>query len=202
MTRVLALDQATRSGWTFGGTKLDLRQWKSGHFSAPRRDEEGERLNLIYDNCLCLIDEHQPDLVAYEEPFDPTWDALEALKKGKQPRSNFNRTTLTFLERVKGAVMMAASRRSVPTEGYSPRQWQATLQLPKTPAADPRWDESTQVKLRQKWRKQAIFKRVLALGGRITTEDEADSWGICLHACHGKVANARAQTDLFEKVVL
>lgn len=204
MTKVLALDQATRTGWTVGGAKINLPQWISGHFHAPKRDEEGERLCLIEDSCLSLIDDHRPDLIVYEEPFDPTWDALEALKKGKEPRSNFNRNTLAFLQRVKGAVMMAAARRGIPTESYTPRQWQSILEMPKGPELIPQHiatDPQALVQYRQKWRKKLIFDRCRKLGARIETSDEADSWAMCLYACHGKAGAARAQTDLFAREV-
>lgn len=200
MTRVLALDQSTgRTGWTYGGSKIPLSDWKSGHFRAPRRDEEGERLIIIHDSLLSLIDEHAPDLVAYETPFDPTFDILEALKKGKQPRSNFNRRTMDLLQGVKAAVTMAAARRNLPTETYPPRSWQATLQLPKAPAFAT-MEPAHLIRVRQKWRKQAIFKRVRQMGGQVETEDEADSWGLAFHVLHGAPGAKRAQMSLLESL--
>lgn len=195
MTNVLALDQATRSGWTFGGTKIPLKDWKSGHFKAPKRDEEGERLIIVHDSVLSLIDQYGPDLIAYEQMFDPTFTDA---KDGKE-RPNFNRHTMNFLQRVAGAVMMAAARRSIPTECYPPQSWQATLQLPKPPFFEV--EGEALIRARQKWRKKAIYQKVRAMGAQVETEDEADSFGICLHACHGKPAVSRAQEDLFAREV-
>lgn len=188
MTKVLGFDQATRCGWTFGGTKIPLPQWLSGHFRAPKRDEEGERLIILEDGALSLIDRFGPDLIAYEEPFDPTWDAIAAIKAGKEPRQGYSRATMQFLQRVKGAIIMAAARRSVPTESYPPRSWRATLKLPPKPVgAD------------SEWIKRATRDAVRRLGATVETFDEADAWGICFHACHGKAGIERATVDLFAK---
>lgn len=199
MTKVLALDQATKTGWTFGGTKIELREWKSGRFKAPKRDELGERLLVVYDSVLSLIDEFDPDVLAYEQPYDPTHDAVAAVRAGKEPRGGYSRDTMNFLQGVKAAVAMAASRRSVPTESYPPQSWQSTLQLPKAPMFEAEGDAL--IRAKQRWRKKAILTKVRSLGAKVETEDEADSWGICLHACHGKAAVARAQQDLFAMAV-
>ena len=190
MTKVLAFDQATTTGWTFGGTQIDLKDWKSGRFKAPKRDEEGERLCIIEDGALSLIDEFEPDLIAYEEPYDPTWDAVTAAKKGKPIRRGFDRKVMQFLQRVKGAIIMAAARRSIATESYQPRTWQATLKVPAQKPFDAPND----------WKKRAVMEHVRRMGGKVETFDEADSFGICYHACHGKAGIKRATDDLFERV--
>ena len=199
MTKVLALDQATKTGWTFGGTKIPLHEWKSGHFKAPKRDELGERLLVVFDSVISLIETYQPDLLAYETPYDPTYDAVSAVKAGKEPRGGYSRETMNFLQGVKAAVAMAASRCSVPTESYPPQSWQATLQLPRAPFFEGEGDAL--IRRKQKWRKQTILAKVRSMGATVETEDEADSFSICLHACHGRAANARAQTDLFAREV-
>lgn len=191
MTRILAIDQATQTGWTFGGSNLDLADWPSGHFRAPKRPEEGERLIIIEDSLLELIDKYDPDVLVYEEPYDPTWDAVAAAKKGKQPRSGYNRSTMQFLQRVKGCVLMAAARRSIPTESYPPRSWQATLNLPTLP-----YDPTDPNR-----KKKMVREAVRRMGANVSTFDEADSWGLCFHALHGKPGQARKQADLFEKAM-
>ena len=186
--KILAFDQATTSGWTFGGTKLDLREWKSGHFKAPKRDSEGDRLIIIEDSALSLIDEYGPDLIVWEEPYDPSWDAVAAARAGKPARQGYSRSTMQFLQRVKGAIMMAAARRSLATESYQPRTWRATLKLPHRPPGAP-----------SDWIKKETLATVKRLGGNVKTFDEADSWGICFHALHGKAGIQRATIDLFER---
>src|SRR4029453_3864414 len=99
-TKVLALDQATRTGWCVGGSQLPFQDWQFGHFSAPPRDDLGERLLIVYDTVPKLIQSHSPDLVAYELPYDPTHEAIEDLKKGKAPRGNYSRGTMNFLQHV------------------------------------------------------------------------------------------------------
>ncbi len=203
--KVLAIDQATNSGWTFGASNLPFDQWVSGHFRAPKRDEEGERLIIIEDSVLALIDEYQPDLLAYESPYDPSWDAVNAAKAGKEPRHGYDRKTMQFLQRVKGALMMAAARRSLPTESYPPQSWQATLRLPKISNAQ--WEawsalpDARRQAARRKWKKEIIKATIERLGGNVGTFDEADSWGIAFHALHGKAGARRAQTDLFARIV-
>ena len=184
MTRVLALDQATTTGWCCAGTGIALSEWTCGHFRAPKRPFEGQRLIIIHDHVLVLIDDWKPDVVALEAPFDPT---VQDMKAGIE-RPQFNRATMQFLQRVKAAVLMAAARRSIPTEEYQPRTWRATLKLPQRPPdAD------------SKWLKQQTVAVIRRLGIAIKTNDEADAAGIAFHACHGKAGVKRAADDLFAR---
>jgi Holliday junction resolvasome RuvABC endonuclease subunit len=188
MTKVLAFDPATTTGWTFGGTSIDLPDWSSGHFKAPKRPEEGERLIIIEDGALGLIRQYEPDLIVFEEPYDPTQDMIRELKAGKPARMLSNQKTIHFLQRVKGAILMAAARSSLPTEGYWPRSWRATLRLPKRPdGAD------------SQWIKKATRDAVQRMGATAQTFDECDAWGLCFHAIHGKPGVERATNDLFER---
>lgn len=201
MTKVLALDQATTSGWCFGGTKIDLKDWQIGRFQAPKRPEVGERLLIVFDSTRALIERFKPDLMAFEAPYDPTYDAIADARAGKEQRVFANRDTMNFLQQVAGAIQMAAARHGVPTEAYPPQSWQSTLKLPPPPpslveevAAMP--DEKKRFAAKRKWKKAEIVRAVQRLGGMVDTSDEADAWGICLHACHGKPAVKRAQGDL------
>jgi Holliday junction resolvasome RuvABC endonuclease subunit len=200
--KVLALDQATRTGWCVGGSDLPFREWQFGNFVAPPRDELGERLLVVYDTVRRLIDRHHPDLVAHELPYDPTHQAVEDMKKGKEPRGNYSRSTMNFLQHVLAAVQMAAARSRTPTEAYAPQAWYSTLKLPETPkiflAKDglTPLDGDALILARKKWRKRIVFNRALAFGAPVQTEDEGDAFGICLHALHGKPASERAQLDL------
>ena len=202
---VLALDQATRTGWTVGGSKIELTDWVSGHFKAPKRDEEGERLNIVYDETLALIEKYQPDLVAYERMFNPTFTDA---KRGVE-RQQFNVEIMAFLERVAGAVKMAAARTSTPTEAVRPQSWQATLKLPrKSTLAELHLNERPDFKnplpelSDPQWKKKMTMRAVRMLGAHVTTFDEADSWGICYHCLHGKPAVERATNDLFARALL
>ena len=208
-TKVLALDQATRTGWCVGGTQLPFAEWQFGFFKAPPRDELGERLLIVYDTVRGLIKEHKPDLVAYETPYDPTYDVVEALKQGKTPRTTgTNRGTMNFLQQVRGAVAMAAARTSTPTEEYTPQSWAATLRLPEAPKIFLGKDRLTPldgealITARKKWRKRAIFQRALQFGCLVQIEDEGDAFGICLHALHGRPASERAQLSLLDEAGL
>lgn len=201
MTTVLAFDQATLTGWTFGGTKIELKDWQSGHFQSPKRPEVGERLLIVYDSARSLIERFKPDLMAWEIPYDPTWDAVNDARAGKEQRVFANRDTMNFLQQVAGAIQMAAARHGVPTEAYPPQSWQATLKLPPPPPSVAEelaamTDERKRFAAKRKWKKAEIVRAVQRLGGDVKTSDEADAWGICLHACRGKPAVKRAQGDL------
>lgn len=199
--RILAFDQASLSGWCFGGSKIDFKDWETGHFQAPKRPEVGERLLIVFDSARKLIERFKPDLMAWETPYDPTWDAVKDAREGKEQRVFANRDTMNFLQQVAGAIQMAAARHGVPTESYPPQSWQSTLKLPPPPPSmTEEWaamtDEKKRFAARRKWKKEEIVRAVIRLGGKVQTSDEADAWGICLHACHGKPAAKRAQGDL------
>lgn len=190
MTSVLAIDQSsTNNGWTFGSTSLDLKAWTTGKFRVPKRPEIGERLIIMEDTLLELIDRFDPDLLVHEKPFDPTWSEAKADHAGKPVRRQFNRKTMQLLQKVEGVVLMAAARRGLAVEAYEARSWQATLNLPKV-AYDPS-DANAKKKL--------VRQAVRMMGANVETFDEADSWGICYHALHGKPGMERAQHDLFER---
>lgn len=190
MTKTLAIDQSsTNNGWTFGSPQLDLRAWTTGKFRTPKRPEIGERLIIMEDTLLELIDRFDPDLLAYEKPFDPTWSEAKKEQEGKKVRRQFNRKTMQLLQKVEGVVLMAAARRDLPVESYQARSWQATLNLPFV-----EYDEKDPNR-----KKKVIRDAVRRMGADVSTFDEADSWGICYHACHGKPAAERAQGDLFAR---
>lgn len=202
--KVLAFDQATVTGWCFGTTSLKLKDWPVGRFRAPKRPHEGERLIIIEDSALDLIDRYDPDFLAYEEPYDPSWDNAQRAKRGEEIRAEYNRTTMNFLQGVKHALLMAAARKSIPIEGYPTRSWRSILQLPKPPSFDEiamrlaqeakehqtkEWMRNWQ----RKWTKTMTLRKVKMLGGQVETEDEADAFGIAMYALHGKPGDQRKQ---------
>ncbi len=209
MTTALAFDQATTTGHSFGGTNIPLDRWISGHFRALKRPLEGERLVLIEDEALKLIDLYKPDLVIYEEPWNPMYSMMQAARAGKAQRQNVaNPETLAFLEHVKAAILMAAARRSVPTEGYAPRTWRSALKLPSAPrltledikAKAEIADPETAPKRDPNFIKKLTLEAVRRLGAKVATYDESDSWGLLFYALHGKAGAARAQDDLLARV--
>lgn len=201
---VLALDQATKTGWTVGSPRLAFNEWTSGFFKAPKRPDEGERLIIIEDSVLALIDAYKPSLIAMERRFNPTRDAIEAARQGREARVGFDLTTMDFLTKVQAAVQMAAARRSLPIEDYAAQSWRATLKMPKAPDyLKEEWaalGPGKEYAARKKWIKATVVKLVKQYGGKVEGHDEADSWGICLHACHGEPAAKRAQGDLLSLV--
>lgn len=205
MTTALAFDQATTTGYTFGGTKIDLPQWQSGHFQALKRPLPEERLVLIEDTAGKLMDQFKPDIVIFEQPFNPTFSDS---KKGVQ-RIQFDQKVMEFLSGVMWAVRMAAARRAIPTEGYAPRTWRSALDLPSKPRLT--MDDIAERAKAGIEDKVARFKgdeikkltreAVRRLGAHVETLDEADSWGLCYYALCGKAGARRAQEDLLDRIV-
>lgn len=202
--RILAFDQSSRTGWASGADNVPMKQWSVGMFRAPRRPEEGERLIIVEDSVLELIDRFSPNLLVFETPYDPSWDNARRLQKGDDVRVEYSRSTMNFLISVRAAIIMAAARRSIPTEDYGTRTWRSILKLPPPPIPpthDSRGNPMTPAKAREwqrKWIKAATLKKVRAMGIAAETEDQADAAGLCLYALHGKPAAARGQNDLFE----
>jgi len=188
--KAIALDQATvKTGWCFGSPSLPLIEWKSGKFSAPKRDEEGEKLIIIEDSVLALIDQFNPDVLIYESPVDPTVHAIRAAAAGKPMDVRFSAKTMQKLQRVKAAIIMAAARRSIPTEEYQPRSWQAFFKLP----------SSKPIGAPDNWKKRAVMAALKQMGFKPESLDESDAIGLCFYALHGKAGVKRATDDLFEK---
>jgi Holliday junction resolvasome RuvABC endonuclease subunit len=209
MTTAIGIDQSSKTGWCFGGTKVPLDQWTLGHFKSPKREEVGERLISIEDSLGSLISLYKPDILFFEEPWMPLRELMEKVRrqaaaaaKGAweelpltdQIYGGMNLDTICLLQMIKGACLMAAARAGIPTEGFQPRSWRATLKLPKPPSGLVTWQS------RQKFVKQQTLAWVRRMGGKAETEDEADAFGIVMHGLHGSPGIARAQGDLLAMV--
>jgi hypothetical protein len=203
MAKVLALDQATTTGYCLASSSLPLEKWKTGHFRAPKRDIDGERFVLIEDTVIALAKDWEPDFIAYELPYDPTHEMMQRAAAGKPVRAQYNQKTMRFLRGVEVALEMAATRLVLPLEAYTPKAWRATLKLPGiTPQIWETFRDMTDAgrqAMRTKTIKQQTILAVRRLGGQIQTNDEADAWGIAFHALHGQPGIKRATGDLFER---
>ena len=166
---VLAIDQATTSGWAFGDGKSTI----FGHLKMPKR-RDGERLSWLFDQLSALIDLHQPDLIVHEEAFFPVGSG------------QFNTKTISWLQKVEGVVMLAAARKYRDLECYPSSTWRMSFlgyaRKPKGASAD--------------FMKRATIARVKLLGYNGVTNDEADAIGLLHHALHGEPAMLRRQGDL------
>jgi crossover junction endodeoxyribonuclease RuvC len=76
-----------------------------GALVGPERSEIGERLSHLYNELQQIIDHHQPDAVAVEQPFI-----------SKNVRSAL------AIGRAQAIALLAASRRNIPTYEYTPAQ--------------------------------------------------------------------------------
>ncbi len=213
--KALAFDQATaRTGWAVGDENTDpraLRAAQSNHalfgtIKAPKREDFGERLAIIWREVNELIVQHEPEVIGYEEPFFPMQGrggfkpkerytpaagflapSIDANPEGHDESSaRFNPETLKQLQMVKGLIITTAALRGIPCFGCTPAQWRKTFlgygRAPKGSSDD--------------YMKQAVMRHCRSLGYEVTTSDPADAIGILHHLLHGPEASQRRQGDL------
>jgi Holliday junction resolvasome RuvABC endonuclease subunit len=208
--KALAFDQATaKTGWAIGDERSDPRQDRPalfGTIKAPKRDEFGERLAIIWREANALIVEHQPEIIAYEEPYFPFQGAGSGSHKPGHytPASGFlgaevsqsqddaaerghtSPETLKQLQMVKGLIITIAALRGIPCYGAPPSTWRKTFlgygRAPKGSDKD--------------HMKHAVMRRCAALGYDVRSSDPADALGLLYHTLHGPEASARKQGDL------
>lgn len=203
---ILALDQATQSGWAVGDEKaIDDRKIESGIFKMPKRPFLGERLVIFRTTLNELIDFYKPRMIAFERPYwpqrrDPAallprlkaaihkpailHSIISEIENDHAPQ--ISAENLQFLTKVEGMIEEAATARGLPYEAYASSSWRVTAigygRAPKGAEKD--------------HMKKAMVARAKALGYKPNSDDEADAIGILLHALTGEPAMKRAQGDL------
>lgn len=209
MTRVLAVDQATRTGWAVGdGHSFEQRAVEFGRFKMPDRDAQGERFRLFRQAIIERVEFYKVDLIAAEEPYWPPpfsltdkavsdalfesrvmlrgdqWhDAGKAIRARLESKAfRTSADVQKFLQRLYGVLSETAADLRLPLETYSPMTWRKTALGHGFPT-DP---------------KKAMRLKARQLGYEVEVDDESDAIGILMHALHGAAANARAQIDLLE----
>lgn len=186
--RILCIDQATRSGWSFG-IEHSQERYLFGSFRMPKRDAPGERLVIFRDGLEELIIAHRPDILAYESPFVPVGQQGQQPEKGPGPRrAAFNVNTIKFLLNLEGVLLEVASRHDLTAEHYPSSSWRVTaLGMGRLPpgAADAGMDFKKMMKTKAR-----------QLGYEVADDNEADAIGILIHMLNGPPAAARQQGDL------
>jgi len=76
-----------------------------GGIAVPQRYKAGERLNHLYQELLKIIQQHQPDVMAVEQPF--------VAKNVKAAMA---------IGRAQAIALLAAASRKIPTYEYTPAQ--------------------------------------------------------------------------------
>jgi Holliday junction resolvasome RuvABC endonuclease subunit len=190
--RILALDQATKTGWAIGEERSQAK-YQFGSFRMPKRDDTGERLVIFRDGLVNLIETYAPDLVAFEEPYFPL-SAPPGKKFGPngQPVKGirFNPETVKFLVMVKGVLIETTARYNLPTESFASASWRVTaLGFGRLPSGA---DSGALKKL--------MIARARMLGYDVKDDNEADAIGILIHMLHGPPGALRAQGDLLDRV--
>lgn len=186
--RILAIDQATRSGWAFGIERSE-EKYQFGSFRMPKRDASGERLVIFRDSLVELIERLHPDLVAYEAIYMPVGE--HNAKPGGKQKIRFNVQTMGFLKNLEGVLIETTARYGIPTEHFPSSSWRVTaLGYGRMPANAP--DDADFKKLMKAKAKQ--------LGYDVKDDNESDAIGMLIHMLFGAPANARAQGDLLTRV--
>lgn len=200
--KVLAFDQATVTGWAFAAGP-DAR-FEFGRFSAPKRDDWGERLLLFRKSVITLAERFEPELISYEEPYWPrpveptktpkdlpTHDHLGRPLKPKKPRPVMGQDSLKLLQRIAGVLQETCAELAVPCESHAPMAWRMTaLGFGRKP-----FDADDD------FMKKAMIAKAKQWGYDVGISDEADAIGILYHALHGAGAQARAQGDLMSMIM-
>lgn len=188
--KIIALDQAIRTGWAIGEERSQ-EKFLFGSFRMPKRDDNGERLVIFRDSLVELIETHKPDIAAYEQPFLPIDAGTGFAPKSATDaprRAKFNVKTIKFLHNLEGVLIETTARYNIPTEHVVSSSWRSTAlgtgRLPPG-AADAGMDFKKMMKAKAR-----------ALGYDVADDNEADAIGILLHLLHGPPAAARQQGDL------
>lgn len=188
--KILALDQAVRTGWAIGEERSQER-YLFGSFRMPKRDDNGERLVIFRDSLVELIETHRPDIAAYEQPFLPIdmGNSFQPKEGAPAPRrAKFNVKTIKFLHNLEGVLIETTARYAIPTEHVVSSSWRSTAlgtgRLPPG-AADAGMDF-----------KKMMKQKARQLGYDVADDNEADAIGILLHMLHGAPAVTRQQGDL------
>lgn len=186
--RIVAIDQASRSGWAAGSERSSER-YKFGSFRMPKRDDVGERL-VVFRDCLEeVLDVERPDLVAYEEPHFPL-SAPNTKGQADQAKGiRFNPKTIQFLFMIKGVLTEVTARKGIQTESFPSSTWRVTaLGMGRLPPGSPDGEF-----------KRMMIRKAKSLGYDVRDDNEADSIGMLMHMLYGAPAAKRAQGDLLAR---
>lgn len=153
--RVLALDQASKTGWALGTVDGGISSCGS---VIVRGEEVGDFL-LDFEKWFGLfLSLNEVDLVVFETPILPAQTQIKTLRK---------------LYGLAGLIEMEALRRRVEVRECFQQQWRAKF-IGATRAPK----ELTKHSDRQKWIKERSLERCRALRYPVANHDEADAAGI------------------------
>lgn len=175
--KVLAFDQATKTGWAFGQAN---QPYKFGRWEMPKRPP-AERLGWLFRKISDQIATCSPDLIVYEAPFMP---------RGADASSHW--ATIQWGQKIEAIVMVTADLAGVAVESYTSSEWRMTF------CGFARSPKEVPAKDRTKWIKRAVRARVEAMGYEVRNDDESDAIAILHHALVGRPAAGRAQGDIFD----
>lgn len=215
--RILALDQATMTGWAVGdGRSLDPcargepATIDFGRFKMPKRSVQGERLHIFRASLAERVDYFKPELIAAEEPYWPPpgeasdqtiiggfMAAQDAIgrRDWRAALAIFKNYSAKNTKRPKTSsdVLQFLQRIYGVLEEFA-----SDVGLPLETYRSPSWRKTALGHGFPENPKKAMILRARNLGLKVEGDDDADAIGILIHALHGEPANARAQGDLLE----
>lgn len=174
MTKIIAFDQATRTGWAFG---TERTKFEFGSFKAGPKFMTQERLGTILDNMVSLIQRFEPEEIHYESPWHPNPEKL---------KSHWD--VIQWAQKIEACVLLAGHITSVPAHSQAAGSWRLAFlgygRRPKGASED--------------HMKKAAMARAKLLGYDVKNTDESDAIGILWHALHGKPGIERMQGNLLD----
>ena len=193
---ILGLDQATTTGWAVcpdDPAQFTPEVVRLGHFKAPKRPLQSERLAHIHRSLTDLVGRFDPGLIVIEQPFFPwqgTGGSAAPAADGAEPKRSkwtFNKDTVIWLHMIKGVPRAFCGAPTIPFEDSPPQSWRKTFTG---------WGFAPQGE-DENWMKREVMALAKKQGFEPSIQDEADALGVLKHAIVGPPGHKRRQGDLF-----
>lgn len=125
MTKIMALDQATVTGWALYDTQSPVSAIQCGSIRLDGKTA-GEKVHSLRLQLPKLVRSLAPDFVVFESPLGRI---IEHSKKKinvfgiEEESRTINAKTVTVLNRIAGAVQMCVEGMNIPCEEVAPVTW-------------------------------------------------------------------------------
>lgn len=129
MTRIMALDPATKIGWALYDTENPISAIMCGsiHLDGKGAFEKVHSVRAILPK---LIREHAPDFVVFESPLShiPQFEKKKTNVFGEEETTKtMNAGTILQLNRISGAVQTVIEGFNLPCDEVRPMTWQTVI---------------------------------------------------------------------------
>lgn len=129
MTRILALDPASTTGWALYDTDNPISAIQCGSIQL---DGKGpfEKVRCVRALLPRMVREHHPDFAVFESPLShiPQFKKSKTNMLGEEETSTtINAGTILMLNRISGAVQTVLDGMNIPCEEVRPMTWQTVI---------------------------------------------------------------------------